>query len=336
MRVVYTDPAWALAADGRPDPALAAAEREVFGPGIQLDLGLFDGRYVTSGDDFHGYVRGADALVIYRCQVTAELIDVLRPTCKVVARAGVGLDNLNAAALAGAGLYGYHVPDYCGDEVSTHTLALLLALERGICVQDRLVKSDKWAIHGGGVPRRTADRVAGIVGFGRIGRATARKLHAFYDRVLAYDPFVSADLMASHGVRRVEDLKDLFAEVDAVVLHTELTPDTDGLIDAAVLANAKPGCLLVNTARGRLVDPAAVEHALEGGRLGGFASDVFSPEDPNTADAGRRLLDRDDVVVSAHRAFLSQESERSARLRIAHVVRDVLVAGVPPAAGRVA
>jgi phosphoglycerate dehydrogenase-like enzyme len=336
MRVVYTDPAWALSADGRPDPALAAMEREILGPDVRVDLGLYENGYVTAGAAFHEYVRGADAVVVYRCQVTAELIEVLKPTCKVVARAGVGLDNLNAAGLAEAGLYGFHVPDYCGDEVSTHTLALLLALERGICVQDRLVKADRWAIHGGGIPRRTADRVAGIVGFGRIGRATARKLQPFYSQVLAYDPYVPGDLMASHGVRRVGELKDLFGRADAVVVHAALTPGTDGLVDDTVLAGARPGCLLVNTARGRLVDLAAVRDALDDGRLGGFASDVFTPEDPNRTELGCQLLHRGNVVVSAHRAFLSEESEHSARRRVARVVRAVLTGGGPPAEGRVA
>ena len=336
MRVVYTDPAWALTPDGRPDPALAALERGILGSDVRVDLGLYEDGYVTDGPAFHEYVRGADALVIYRCQMTAELIEVLKPSCTVVARAGVGLDNLNAAGLASAGMYGFHVPDYCGDEVSTHTLALLLALERGICVQDRLVKSDRWAIHGGGVPRRTTERAVGIVGFGRIGRATVRKLQPFYGQVLGYDPFVAGDLMASHGVRQVNELKDLFGLADAVVLHAELTRHTDRLIDDAVLAGAGPGCLLVNAARGRLVDLEAVRAALDDGRLGGFASDVFSPEDPNTTAIGRQLLDRENVVVSAHRAFLSQESERSVRRRVAHVLRAVLTAGEPPAEGRVA
>jgi phosphoglycerate dehydrogenase-like enzyme len=325
MRVVYTDPAWALTPAGRQDPALAAVERDVFGPDVQLDLGLFRDGYVTTGAAFHEYVRGADALVIYRCQMTADLIETVRPTCQVVARAGVGLDNLNAPALAAAGIYGCHVPDYCGDEVSTHTLALLLALERGVCVQDRMIRAG-----------RTADRTVGIVGFGRIGRATARKLQPCYDRALAYDPYVPGDLMASHGVHRVGDLKELFATADAVVLHAELTPQTEHLVDHGVLDGVKPGCLLVNAARGRLVDLDAVHAALVDGRLGGFASDVFSPEDPNATETGRQLLARDDVVVSAHRAFLSRESELSVRRRIAAVVRAVLTEGVAPAEGRVA
>jgi phosphoglycerate dehydrogenase-like enzyme len=336
VRVVYTDPAWALDSDGRPDPARADLERAILGPDTELDLGLFDNGYITSGDRFHDFVRGTDALVIYRCQVTPELVATVSPNCRVVARSGVGVDNLNGPLLADNGIYGFNVPDYCGDEVSTHTLALLLALERGVCVQDHLVRADRWAIHSGGIPRRISTRTVGIVGFGRIGRASARRLQVFYQRVLAADPYVPADLMASHGVSKVDSLGDLLAECDAVVLHAALTEETELMIDGAALASTKPSCLLVNTARGRLVDPAAVLDALETGVLGGFASDVFSPEDPNRSPVARKLLERDDVVVTAHRAFLSVESESSLRGRVAAGVRSVLVDGTPPPEGRVA
>ncbi|WP_033213688.1 C-terminal binding protein [Kitasatospora phosalacinea] len=336
MRVVYTDPAWALDASGRPDPAAADLEREVLGPDIDVEIGPFEDGYLVSGPRLLEAVRGADALVVYRCQVDEALLAAAGPTCRVVARSGVGVDNLNGPLLAREGLIGFNVPDYCGDEVSTHTLALLLALERGVCVQDRLVRADRWGIHRGGVPRRTSAATVGIVGFGRIGRATARKLQVCYGRVLAHDPYVPPDVMAAHGVRAVADLPGLLAEADAVVLHTALTDETRGMVDRALLEHARPGQLLVNTARGALVDPAAVLAALESGRLAGFASDVFSPEDPNRSPDTRKLLERDDVVVSSHRAFLSTESELSLRRRVAAGVRAVLLDGTAPAEGRVA
>jgi D-3-phosphoglycerate dehydrogenase / 2-oxoglutarate reductase len=334
-RVVYTEPLWILGDDGQPDASRADVELAVFGSGITVDFGLFDGGFETSGPRFLDHVRGAHAVVIHRGRVTAELVDAIAPTCRVVARSGVGVDNLNAPLLKRAGIPSFNVPDYCGEEVSSHTLALLLALERRVCVQDRLIRANKWDIYAGGVPRRLSTRAAGIVGFGRIGRATARKLHAFYGQVAGYDPYVSADLMASHGVTAVSGLAELFASCDAVVVHAALTPETDHLIDAAVLGHARAGLLLVNTARGRLVDVGAVSGALEKGRLGGFASDVFSPEDPNASPQARELLRRDDVVVSAHRAFLSAESLLSVRRRVAEGIACVLAGGPLPAEGRV-
>lgn len=335
MRVVYTDPPWALDHRGHPDPARADVERAIYGPDTSVDLGLFSDGYQTDGQDFLDHVTGADALIIYRCQITKELTDAISPTCRVVARSGVGIDNLNAPLLEMAGIPSFNVPDYCGDEVSSHALALLLALERRVCVQDRLVRADRWNIHAGGVPRRQSARLAGIVGFGRIGRATARKLEVFYRGVMAYDPYVSADLMASHGVTAAASLAELFGTCDAVLIHAALTAETDQLVNAQVLEHARPGLVLVNTARGRLVDIAAVAAALDEGRLGGFGSDVFSPEDPNRCQVARRLLDSDDVVVSSHRAFLSAESELSLRQRVAEGVASVLHGGPVPAVGRV-
>jgi D-3-phosphoglycerate dehydrogenase / 2-oxoglutarate reductase len=335
VRVTYTEPFWIIADSGFPDPDLADVERAVFDPDISVDYGLFKDAFTISGQDLIDHVSGTDALVIYRCQVTPELAEALAPTCRVVVRCGVGIDNLGPDLLRRVGIASFNVPDYCGDEVSCHTLALLLALERQVCVQDRMVRVNEWGILAGGVPRRLSARTAGIVGFGRIGRATARKLQAFYARVIAYDPYVSADLMASHGVTAAGSLGELFAAADAIVLHAALTEETDRLIGSRVLAQARPGAFLVNTARGRLVEVAAVARALDEGRLGGFASDVFSPEDPNDDPVARQLLDRDDVVVSAHRAFLSVESQLSLRRRVAETVASVLRGGPMPAEGRV-
>jgi len=341
-RVVFTDPSWALDGSGLPDPARAEIEREVLGPDVLVDLGLFDDGFVTSGPEFLSHVRGADALVVNRCEMTPELVEVLAPTCKIVVRGGVGVDNLKRPLLEEAGIRAVNIPDYCGDEASTHGLALLLALERGVCVQDRAVRANHWDVHHGGTPRRTAERSAGIVGFGRIGRATSRKLQPFYARVYAYDPYVHRDAMASYGVASASSLADLFTLADAVLLHAELTDETRGMIDDESLAHARPGTFLVNVARGALVDLNAILHALESGRLGGYAADVFSPEDPNAHLVGRRLLERDDVVVSSHRAFLSAESEASARRRVAELVLAAFAASgfaapaAHPAASRTA
>lgn len=332
-RVVYADPPWALDRGGRPDAASADLEREIYGPGVDLRLGVFDGGYVTSGERFVESLRGADALVVHRCRVTPEVVEALAGRCRVVARSGVGVDNLNRPLLDAAGIASFNVPDYCGDEVGTHALALLLALERGISLQDRAARSGGWDPYRGGRPRRTAARAAGIVGFGRIGRATSRKLQPFYGRVLAYDPYVQPDVMAAHGVEAVPSLAGLLAAVDAVVLHAELTAETRAMIGRDALARVREGTLLVNVARGALVDPDAVLEALETGRLGGFASDVFSPENPSDTPVGRKLLERDDVVVTAHRAYLSVESEASSRRRVALGVRAAL-SGAAPAVPR--
>lgn len=337
MRVLYTDPAWAIGPSGLPDPVRADIERDVLGDGVEIAIGPHaQGGYLTAGPELLSRAEGADAIVVYRCQVTAELIAAAGPSCRVIARQGVGLDNLHAPLLKESGIFGFHVPDYCGDEVSNHAMALLLALERGICVQNSLVKGDAWDIYGGGVPRRLSGLTAGIIGFGRIGRAVSHKLKAFYGQVIAYDPYVPADVMAGHGVRRCDELSAFLSQADAVLLHAELTSETENLIDHEAVSSFRRGSLLVNAARGKLVAPEAVAAALDDGRLAGYASDVFSPEDPNHSAATKELLGRDNVIVTSHRAFLSDAAEASLRRRVAEGVAHVLRTAGPPPLGRVA
>jgi phosphoglycerate dehydrogenase-like enzyme len=335
-RVVYTDPFFAPHGE-RPDTSAFALEREIFGSNVELATGPFaDGHYVRKGPKLAEAVRGADAVVLARTEITEELIVALTPSCRVAIRQGVGFDNLRPALLAQAGILGYNVPDYCVDEVSDHALALILALERRLIVQNAAIKADAWAVRAGGTPRRLAECTLGIVGFGRIGQATARKAKAIYGSVLAYDPYVSADLMAGHGVVAVETLLALLGAADVVTIHALLNEETRYLIDDRTIRHLKPGALLVNTARGGLVRSAAVLARLHDGLLGGYASDVFAPEDPNADPVNRQLLAFDNVIVSAHCAFLSATSEVSLRRRAAQLGLHVLQTGDAPTFGRVA
>jgi D-3-phosphoglycerate dehydrogenase len=337
-RVVYLDPLWAIDTEGRVDPALAAIEREALGADVALVLGELDERgvFARSGPVAEALVRGADALVISRAQITPELLASAGPQCRVIGRLGVGYDNLNVPLLRERGIFGFNVPDYCVDEVSTHALALVLALERRLGELDRAIKSGTWNTYAGPAPRRLSDATIGIVGFGTIGRAFARKAQALFGTVAAYDPYVHADLMAGFGVKKLDSIGALFAAADAVSIHALLSDETRGLIDAAILAAARPGTLLVNTARGDIVVPSAVLAALRSGRLAGYGSDVFAPEDPNLDPDNRALLALANVIVTPHSAFRSAASERSQRARVAQTIARVLTTGEPPRFGRLA
>ncbi len=331
MKVVYSDPAWSPAAEF--DPGDFAIESEVFGAEIELTAIPKSSR--ADEHQVAASLVGADALVIYRTQLTEPMVDALRPTCKVVARQGVGLDNLNIPLLDTTEIFGFHVPDYCVDEVAAHTLALALALERGICVQNSAIKSDNWGIYAGGRPRRIGDLTAGIVGFGRIGRAVARRLQTFFGQVVAFDPYVSADLMNGYGVSASESLDQLAARADIVFLHCPLTEETRLMVGSDFLSKVKSSTVVINTARGGLVDPKALLDALEADRLAGYAADVFTPEDPNRDPVTRALVASDRVLCSSHRAFLSVQSEESLRSRVAEEILHVLTTGSPPRVGRV-
>lgn len=333
-RVCYTDPPWLVTGD-RADPALATIETAILGPAVELCFGPYDGdRYDLTGSRLLARARGADVLVVYRCEVTPELLDAAGPGLRAVIRQGVGTDNLNATLLARRNLPGFNVPDYCVDEVSTHATALALALERALIPQHLSLAGGRFDIYAGGVPRRLSRCTLGIVGFGRIGRAVARKLGALYGRVLVFDPYVGRDLPEGYGAAAAESPDELLAASHTVTLHCPLTAETERIIDRAALRAMRRDAYLVNTARGKLIDPAALREALGEGWIAGAGLDVFSPEDPNRDADWRAVLAHPRVVVTSHRAFLSAEAETSSRRRVAELARDLL-GGRSPCVGRV-
>lgn len=333
--VVYTDPGWLVDQGDLILDNFNQVERKLLGA-AELRVGPFHaGRFTPTADALYDVVSGASVVVIYRCEVRRQLLDAAGPSLRAVVRQGVGVDNLNAALLAERGIAGFNVPDYCVDEVATHTTALALCLERGLIAQHRGLTGGRFDIYAGGMPRRVSTRTLGIVGFGRIGRAVARKLGVQYGRVLVYDPYIGRDLAEGYGGHATDSLPELLAASDLVTLHCPLTPQTDGLIGAAELSAMRADAYLVNAARGKLIQPAALADALRRGHLAGAALDVFSPENPHDDPVWRPILADPRVVVTSHRAFLSADAERSSRWRVAELVRDLL-AGTIPEIGRVA
>jgi D-3-phosphoglycerate dehydrogenase len=238
------------------------------------------------------------------------------PALRVIGTATVGFDHVDLEAAERRGVAIVSVPDYCTEEVADHTLALLYALLRGVVALDRQVSQGRWDAKGAGPLRTLAGLRVGIVGLGRIGGAVATRLLALGAEVWAHDVLP----VARDGVRFVE-LDELLAECDAVTLHVPLTPETRRLVGRAQIASMRPDALLVNTARGAVVDVGAVLEALRRGQLGGAAFDVLPQEPPPVAPLARNL------IVTPHAAYYSEASaRRSYRLCVARV-RDVL--GIP-------
>jgi D-3-phosphoglycerate dehydrogenase / 2-oxoglutarate reductase len=223
------------------------------------------------------------------------------PALRVVATATVGFDHIDLDAAEARGVAVLSVPDYCTQEVADHTLALLLALSRGVVALDRDVRRGGWNARAAGPLRTVAELRVGIVGLGRIGGAVATRLLALGAEVWAnYLLPVARD-----GVRFVE-LDELLAECDAVTLHVPLTRETRGLIGRAELASMKRDALLVNTSRGAVVDVGAVLEALRAGKLGGAALDVLPQEPPPVAPIAPNL------VLTPHAAYYSEAASRRA------------------------
>lgn len=333
--ISYSDPSWALIGGGILDETTANLERSIYGNGYSVRFGILEsGRYVMDQTRLGREFVGSDAVVVYRAKVTAEFLEQLGPGCRVFARQGVGVDTLDLKAIREYGAFAFNVPDYCVDETSTHTLALMLSIERDICRQDQLIRNGDWSIRAGRMPVRLGEATLGIIGFGRIGRAVARKASPFFGRVLAYDPNVHGDLMVGYGALGMEELEELVELADVVSLHASLTSSSERLVRSGILEHFKPGALLINTARGALIDSGDVLQALEDGRLGGYATDVYSPENPHDTAGTSALAAHSRVVSTCHRAFLSSTADVSVRRRVAEQIREVLDTGRPPADGR--
>jgi D-3-phosphoglycerate dehydrogenase len=243
----------------------------------------------------------------------------------------VGVDNLDIPALSRAGVWAFNVPDYCIEETSTHTLALLLSWQRGVVAQDRRVKAGDWSIRADGTPRRLSECRLGLLGFGRIGRAVAVKARPFFASIVAHDPAVSDDEIVAFGAKPAST-EEVLSTADFVSLHADLRRPAKALIDDEALLRVKPGAVLINTARGGLVDNHSVLRALREDRLAAYCTDVFSPDD----DVSSELAGRADVIVTCHRSFLSDTADRSVRVRVATEVARVLRSGEPPRLGRLA
>jgi len=260
---------------------------------------LFDER-ARSPEEWLSQARDADAVVTCHAMLPGEFVRELR-SCRAIARYGVGIDNVDLIAATESGIPVTHVPDYCVDEVSTHTMALLLALNRSVVTLDRATRSGRWQAADAGPVRRLKGQVLGLVGYGRNARAVAEKARAFGMSVLAYDPFLQ-DTDVNQPATRLVDLSELLETADYVSLHSPLTPQTQHLIDAGSLRRMKSSAYLINTARGGLVDTSALRLALDSGVIAGAAIDVLETEPPEFP------FDCETAVVTPHTAFASVES----------------------------
>ena len=294
MKVVITD-------CDHPD---VAAEQRIFGQaGLEVELASCrtEGEVIAAG-------KGAVALLTQYAPVSGDVLARL-PECRAVGRYGTGVDNIDTVAARARGVALVSVPDYSLEEVANHSIALILALVRGVVRLDASVHSGRWDFRDAGQVRRASAQRLGIVGLGHIGAAVASRALALGFAVAAHDTAVR-DV---DGVSMLS-FAELLATSDVISLHVPLSQATRHLLDDAAFALMKPGAVLVNTARGGLVDPAALAGALDSGRLAGAALDVFDPEPPA---AGNPLLRDERVIVTPHAAFYSEESLAELKRRVA-------------------
>jgi D-3-phosphoglycerate dehydrogenase len=282
--------------------AMAAA-----GHDVDVQLGLTPEQLVDA-------VKGANALVIRSSTtVTAEVLEA-GTDLVVVGRAGIGLDNVDVEAATRRGVMVVNAPQSNILSAAEHTMALLLAQARNVPQAHAALKAGKWErskwegveLHG---------KVLGVVGLGRIGSLVAQRAHAFGMQLVAFDPYISADRARSMGIELLP-LDELVQRSDFITLHVAKTPETAGMFDEALLAQAKPGLRIVNVARGGIIDEAALAQAIQKGIVAGAAIDVWAAE-PTTESP---LLELDAVVATPHLGASTAEAQDKAGQTIAEQV----------------
>lgn len=270
-------------------------------------------------------LAAADGALVNLFPVTARIIAALG-RCRVLSRYGVGFDNVDVAAATAKGIWVARVPDYSIEDVSDQALALLLACVRGVAYKDRAVRAGRWNVHKEVPTRRIAGRTLGLVGYGAIARCLHRKTAGFnLARTLVYDPYVKPEAIRAAGAEPA-DLDRLLLEADYVSVHVPLGPETRGLIGERQLSLMKAAAVLVNTSRGPVVDERALAAALAARRIAGAGLDVFETE-PLAADSPLRKLEN--VVLSDHAGWYSEESVPELKTKAARNVAAVLAGGKP-------
>ena len=277
-------------------------EEEILSP---LQATITAGQCRTE-DEVLAIARDADALMVQFAPVTRRVIEQLT-RCRAISRFGVGLDMIDLAAAKERGIRVMNVPDFCVEEVASHTLGFILALGRKIFLQDRLMRQGQWhMVPALGPVERFNSQTLGLVAVGRIGRRVAELAAPLGMRILGYDVMPPKD----PGPVTLTDFDTLVRESDYVSLHCPLTEATRHLINAEVLKKMKPTTFLINMARGGVVDTQALVGALEGKQIAGAALDVFE-EEPLPADHPLRKMEN--VILTPHLASLSRAAARQLR-----------------------
>jgi len=284
--------------EGEAGPRFPLDEREIGGAGGVV-------RNVACRDEAERIAAARDAYVLVVSQVQIrEPLFAGAPGLVGLVRTGIGLDTVDIPSATRHGVCVAHVPDFCYDEVADTAMTLLLAVARKVRVADRHVRSGGWAPSALLPMRRLRGLTLGLVGFGHIARMVAERARGFGLRVVACDPYVDGPAMAALGVDKAA-LETLLAQSDIISLHTPLTEETRGMIGRAAFAAMKPGAILINTSRGKVVDEDALVAALRSGRLGGAGLDVLWTEPP----AGDHpLFQMDTVVLTPHYASSTVEA----------------------------
>jgi len=311
-KILITDYAWATLEPEREVLSAIGAELIVAETGTEIE--------------FLKYAPDVDGILTNWAKVTTDVVKAAEK-CQVIGRYGIGLDNIDVATATSLGMVVFNVPTYCLEEVSDHAMALVLAMARKVPRLNNEVKNRSWDRNIGPQMYRIRGQKLGIIGFGKIGQLIVPKAKGFGMEVLAYSPSLTDTVAKVYGVKNV-DFEELLTESDFITIHCPLVPETSNLINADALSKMKSTAYLINTARGGVVDHNALFHALQENWIAGAGLDVL-PDEPPAADFA--LLDLDNVIITPHAAFWSDESINDLQISAARGVLEVLTGKIPDA-----
>ena len=286
-------------------------------PNLDVEEGILypQGHQIAAWKEKHSALQlsellaDADAVITQFAPLTADVIQSMQRS-RVIVRYGIGVDNVDLLAAKARGIPVCNVPDYCIDEVADQTLAFMLATTRQVLSNCHAVREGRWGLATPLEQMRTLrDLTVGLVGFGRIGREVAARLQPFHCRVLVHDPAVTDAAVEKSGCHSVR-MDQLFAESDLISLHCPSMPQTRGMINRDSLSAMKQGAILINVARGDLIDSDALCEALLKKHLSAAALDVFTPE-PIPSD--HPMLQMENVIFASHIASCSVRAVRTLR-----------------------
>ena len=308
-------------------------EEEVFGSDFQI---LTPCATHTAQISDKLWAEAEAVLAWHDLEFTDEIIRKLGK-CRAIVRVGVGFDNVDLRAAGKYGIPVCNVPDYGTNDVADHAIGLMLALARGLYAFSETVRSSptEWEWGSAGSLRRLQDSVMGIVGLGRIGTATAMRARAFGMRVMFYDPYVPDGLDKALGVYRAESLYELARRADVMSFHTPLTEETNGMADSAFFEHLKSGAIIVNTARGPVIQLDALYQALKYGKVRAAGLDVVEVEPPDPEHPLiRAWRDREDwiafrLMITPHAAFFCAEAYREMRYKAAMEAKRIIIGEEP-------
>lgn len=295
-------------------------ERKIIG---DAGIDLLDYQ-VKDPDKLIGLIDDADAVITQYSEITREVIAHLSH-CKMIIKYGIGVNNIDVQAASEKGIYVCNVPDYGVEEVSDHAVAMILNLSRKLSVLEKALKEGDWGYSRAVPLHRFSTSTVGLAGFGRIPRLVAKKLSGFGVRILAYDPYIDEKAAEAMNVTLV-DFKTLVRESDYISIHCPLTKETKHLFNKETFALMKPSAVLINTARGPIVNGKDLEEALKNRVIAGAGVDVFE-EEPVLPD--HPLLHLDNVIATPHSAWYSLESIDNLQRKTAEEVVNVLQGNKP-------